>query len=1079
MEDERVRAFRALRPLCVEASRMALELMANHVSIQEYVKSLERLHDKLRSLSEHNNALDPKLAEYAFVPLSHVFREAKVFPVRVVEIALGCLNILIVKGWRDQMVPKMVTQLMILLPFLAGGSPSEPNIKKVNEELATAAFECLIGLFQVSGKIDESLRETESAPVLGYAVTVMLDGVKESPSPRVRLAAIASLNGLIDRLSDHDVLKGFFPGIVSSITQILSAKNQVGSSSKLLVLGLETLQNILGKALSDDSVGLKGADQKIQDPTTSKINEHGQNSWLEATASQVKMALANVVQLRYHERLAVGTALSKMCVHILVSCRNSMHQSISMIVDTVVVLYANPDIKGSNQHDIISAFSADTTLLDMLKSSLHDWVTSLPRIVQSNDDTRKQQTMETISAAYMILQSNGVTLDLVNDALASNLKDSVSALIERSAGKTIQSVPDTVEDMSLAMRSSKGTERPKTFQTILFGQSSGKETLAHLEDLTKRLLEVPDSSELRANAIRTLRTSAGHQQLAVMWLCLQMAAVSTSDSEELSKYFDLSALESPQTQFFDGLYSFAMSILSRSTFDSDSSTWQLQALSLESLAHQALVQQRDFRPELVDSLYPVLERLGSSNASLQQHAMTCLNIVSNACGYTSPSALIVDNADYLVNAISMKLNTFDISPQAPQVLVMMVRLCGSPLIPYLDDLVESVFSILACYHGYPKLVESLFSVLKAIVEEAGKSSTPLIEGGKDTTTRPKPYRPATMDDVADLFRKNRERRDRPPSPLSPPSSPPHRPFAELAASTSKPEKPTPTTDKEDKEEATTAASDEQDLSTLPPADPPAPRPSKTHNIITSITSLTPSHLTSPSPTLRTSLLSLLTTSLPPLSHDTDSFLPLAASLYPYISTRLFSPSALPFETRAAAQAMATLLHCAGDFMKSRTDAEWPRFRKLFHRVEREMQEEVRASGGKRVGGNWWRAWDAVVGCVVGVVRDVGVGEEGEDGVFEILGGYVGGAEEEQWGGDEKGGGKRDDGKGGGGIVVRGKRVGREVMSQERREEVEQCLEDLNPDFLWLVKERGRVQRGGERLRKPVGVAGLEFRDIDY
>lgn len=1073
MEDERIKAFRALKPLCVEASQMALKLKTNQVSSQEYVRSLQRLQDKLHSLSEHNNALDPKLAEYAFFPLSQVFREAKVYPVRVVEIALGCLNILIVKGWRDRMIPEMVKQLMILLPFLAGGSPSEPNVKKVNEELATAAFECLTGLSQVSGSIDESLRETESAPVLGHAVTVMLDGVKESPSPRVRLAAMSALNGLIGRISDYDVLKGIFPGIVSSITKILSAKIPVGSSSNLLVLGLGILQHILGKVLSDDRVGLKGADQNLQDPPPSKTNGDGRDSWLEATGYQVKMALANVVPLRYHEKGGVRTALSNLCVHILTSCRNSMHQSISMIVDTVVVLYANPDMKGSNQHDILSTFSADTTLLDMLKSSLHDWVTSLPRIVQSNDDTRKQQTMETISAAYMILQSNGMTLDLVNDALASNLKDSVSALIERSAGKVILSAPESVEDMSLEMRSSKGINRHKAFQTILFGDSSGKETLAHLEHLTRRLLEVPNSSELRANAIKTLRTSAGHQQLAVMWLCLRMASISTSESEELSKYLNLAALESSQTLFLDDLYSFAISVLSHSTFDSDSNPWQLQALSLESLAHQALVQQRDFRPELVDSLYPILERLGSSNASLQQHAMTCLNIVSNACKYASPSVLIVDNADYLVNAISMKLNTFDISPQAPQVLVMMVRLCGSPLIPYLDDLVESVFSILACYHGYPKLVEALFSVLRAIVEEAGKSTTPLIDGGKDTTTRPKPYKPATMDDVADLFRKNRERRDRPSTPpprISPPSSPPHRPFAEAAASTSNnTTKATAATDEE-------ATADDQDLSTLPPPEPPAPRPSKTHTIITSITSLTPSHLTSPSPNLRTSLLSLLTTSLPLLSRDTDSFLPLAATLYPYISTRLFSasPAPLPFETQAAAQAMATLLHCAGDFMKSRTDDAWPRFAKLFTRVEKEMREEVRASGGRRVGGNWWRAWDAVVGCVVGVVRDVGVADEGEDGVFEILGGYVGGPEQQE---DEKGGAKS--GGKGGGVVVKGKRVGKEVMSKERREEVEQCLKDLNPDILWLLQERGRVQRGGERLKKPVGVAGLEFRDIDY
>ncbi len=48
---------------------------------------------------------------------------------------------------------------------------------------------------------------------------------------------------------------------------------------------------------------------------------------------------------------------------------------------------------------------------------------------------------------------------------------------------------------------------------------------------------------------------------------------------------------------------------------------------------------------------------------------------------------------------------------------MMINLAGPSLLPFLDDLIESIFVVLESFHGYKKLVELLFTALKAVVDQ--------------------------------------------------------------------------------------------------------------------------------------------------------------------------------------------------------------------------------------------------------------------------------------------------------------------------------------------------------------------------
>lgn len=120
----------------------------------------------------------------------------------------------------------------------------------------------------------------------------------------------------------------------------------------------------------------------------------------------------------------------------------------------------------------------------------------------------------------------------------------------------------------------------------------------------------------------------------------------------------------------------------------------------------------------------------------------------------------------------------------------------------------------------------------------------------------------------------------------------------------------------------------------------------------------------------------------------------------------------------------------------RVEDEWVGLGKVYKWVEGEMREEQRVQG-KKGRGMRWRVWDAVVSLILTIIKDVGIGAEMEDAVFEMLGPLAG-----------------------------------------ERGDIREVLEELNADALWVVEERVRRTNGGERLVKPEGVDGVVFRDVE-
>ncbi|KAF2434605.1 ARM repeat-containing protein [Tothia fuscella] len=895
--EARNRAFQLLKPPCVKLSESALKLMGKGGNIKDVVRNLEQVRETLQKISVQKDVLNDKLADYAFFPLSHVLKQLEKLPVRAQELTLECLSILLRTAWKHHMAPELGIQLLILFSFMA-----DQKGAKTSEELQELILQCFRAVFQTLGYEQagqEALTNTATVPHLGKAASVILDGVSDGSSDVVQLAAIEALEAFTKALSDLDALAtSFLPGIMSCLTKVLTPK-AAKRSSKVLAASLDVLGYLLPRIFNDTAVRKLPETPKKRGSTT-QLDQ----TWLKATSPQIKMALANIIKLRQHDRSNVKRALAALSVAILEQCRESLSESTSMMLENIVTLADKDDrIEKELQHLLLT----DQQYAEALRSSLHYWIISLPRIMQLSDDTAKTHRMHQISLSFRLLSEQGVDMSIIETNLASNLRDSVlNAIHDPKEKRTIIEYSSEVTSLELAhLNQSHSIE----FDQILASKKSQIVMVDEVSNLVRQLSQITNSFLLVQDLINGLHGSSGNVQLASLWLSLNLLRQSIEHTMAMDDILDFGSSQANQKEdLLEQVYDFSVGILTESS--AVERDWRLQAIALEAIAFQASQQKLDFRNELIEALYPVLHLLGSPVPQLRDHAITCLNIVAKECGYMSSGELVVANVDYLVNAVALRLNSFDISPQAPQVLLMMVKLSGPSLLPYLDDLVDSMFAALESFHGYPKLAELLFSVLKVIVEEGVKAPLLAIEAeGEHDKHRKRPlessYMPAVATSIADVRNYKAKVKETDVDIDTNIEAFPQRPWKE------------PQSMEEEAKDEPPPPSDVE----LPP---PAP---KTYSLLLNISKLTQHYLTSSSPELRTSLLALLNTTFPALAKHENSFLPLINTLWRVLLSRLEDSEA--YVVVGVLNVIRAMCINAGDFMSGRISEAWPSIKRIY------------------------------------------------------------------------------------------------------------------------------------------------------
>ncbi|KAK4194739.1 armadillo-type protein [Triangularia verruculosa] len=928
----RTEFFQKLKRVCVPLNQLAVrsqDKTADAKEILQHVESLIQLWST--QAAQDDSILDDRLADYVFVPLSQVLRDRDQYPMRVVEGIICLLRELIQHGWKVKTSAALFRQLLILLSFTIGGVPGQARKKDIPEETIAEAFKTLGALIT---SVDPSRLERsdtpgeDSIPALGHSVTVMIDAVTEDVPSQIQLEAVACLRAVFTSAQDNPVLAQFLPGTVSGLSKRLSPPLEKQSQKRVLVVCLEALQLVLVNVLGDIKVrGLLRQIETEKDPGEEpKVESDAEStaveltpSWLKATAAQVKIALSAVLKLRSHESEEIQRALYRLCITLLDECHASLADCQSILVETALMLQEDEAPQSRLETSLQDLVSIYPELSSSIKSALYSWVTGLPRMMQSSNEKTKQLAIRSILRGSKLAAAVHMDSSILDDSLADSLRDSIITLMKASKPpKVIDDVGAIDLSQSTALIKSGNTELA-TYNPVILDSEGQKTTRNELSTLISQIGSPDLQVKLATSMLSYVRDSEEPTtQIASFWLAFELLKSTYSQSADLDELFDFSSLGETQLQdqAFQELYDFSTSILV-SHSDSIESPWQLEALALEVTAFFSTRLKLDFRPELIDVLYPVTTFLGSSEPQLRRHAITTLNILATSCGYDSVSELIVDNADYMLNSVSLRLNTFDISPASTRVLTMMIRLTGPKLVPFLDDTVQAIFAALDNYHGYPVFVESLFSVLSEIVTQGVKSDLLL---PSSTTTKPtidhkkKSYPPQGIPAILSTVTKHLARAQQSKSEAEQPFQPatPHEPWGP-PKSTPKTksfleELDSPSSPSENTEPPTAEEKEEKELQT------------PTYNLLTKILTLTQHHLTSPTPTLRKSLLDLISTVTPALSPSENSFLPLVNLIWPVLITRLHD--AEPFVAISAANALEELCKAAGDFMGSRFATVW-------------------------------------------------------------------------------------------------------------------------------------------------------------
>lgn len=865
--------------------------------------------------------LDSKLAEYAFFPLAQqVFNESKRLSPRCLEVAIECVSLLVKHGYRQNLVPALGKQLLILMVMLAGGGP-DTETQTISEELKAAAFKCIVTIIEALGSSADGkivFEDHGTKNILDQLTYLLVEVLAQTTSEQTQLQASAALSQLFSTIQSRVSLASLLPRTISALVKTLKPSTKIRRTQKILVANLSLFQQALNKVLTDE----------VNERSTLDEKKTLDASWLQATSVQIKNALVQVCKLRTSESSQVRNALEELCLMVIEQCHVTLKDSMTVAFDTLVVLSASEEGKSAKTACRHLAIAYPDTL-EVLKESFTVSSQSLPRIMHSQDDLARQTIFRKITAALPLLTESGLSSVEISRTFLPLFVQGTANFIQDISSK-ITSIDDATTSIEALVQVATDD---KEFQSVLLNHQSQQITKSSIMQVVKTLQQQPDHLELAKALCNMILENDEEKKLASFWLALELLKTKSASIEDFFVDVAVNDQASSRTQLLSDLHANTFSMLS-TVFESNDA-WQLQALSVEALVLYADTFPGDsYRPELVDTLYPVLSFLASPNAMLRSHSITALNKLAKICQYSSVQDLLVQNADYLVNSIAWKLNTYNLSPEAPQLLRMMVMLCGTEIVPYVDDLVQLIFAGLDNFHGYPDWVELLFTSLKALVDVSVKQPLAITQTAEPSHSKAIAHHSTTSDVLDDLRARKRRKSDFDRPWTDAPSKAPQRPWTDALDGPSFPETA-------DSEEVEAERDDNRHLSPMPPAQDEEKKLTKAHTLLLSIATSTVPHLASPSHRVRHLLLDILKDISPLLARDENTFLPLVNAVWPVVVPRLFadkdSGEEVSYNIAAAADTIGLLCVSAGDFMSSRIEEISEQLFQLIESIQQQNQ----------------------------------------------------------------------------------------------------------------------------------------------
>ncbi|XP_057559222.1 TELO2-interacting protein 1 homolog isoform X1 [Hippopotamus amphibius kiboko] len=755
-------AFGILRPVCVQLTKT------------QTVENVERLQAQLQAVSD--SALQ-ELQQYILFPLRFTLKTPGPKRECVIQSVVECITFVLSSTCvkEQELLQELFSELSACLY-----SPNSQKPAAVSEELKLAVIQGLSALMHSAyGDIILTFYEPSVLPRLGFAVSLLLGLAEQEKSKQIKMAALKCLQVLLFQCDcqDHprsldeleqkqlgDLFASFLPGLSTTLTRVITGDFKQGHS--IVVSSLKVFYETVSFIVADEQLR-RVSEVQAKPAVEHRVAElmvHREASWVKNTSDKLTVLIKKIIEcVSVHPHWKVRLELIHFVEALLLKCSQSLVESAGSLLKALVSLVndESPDVQ-AQCNKVLRRFADEKVVVgsrafaDVLSENLHSLATSLPRLMNSQDD---QGRFSTLSLLLGYLKLLGPKVNFVLNSVAH---------LQRLSKALIQVLELDVADIKIVEERRWNSEHlsasPETSVTRPWGQMQRRYFRFFTDErvflllrqvcqllgfygnlylLVDHFMELYHESVVyRKQAAMILNELvAGAAGLGVENLHEEHIKTSPEELREivtsiLEEYTSqenwhlVTCVEAEEvgeelTMAHSGLWALTSGAHSCQAASSPTSSkpgpticsmnsniWQI-CIQLEGIGHFAHALGEDFHLLLMSALYPVLEKAGDQTLLISQTATSAMMDICHACGYDSLQHLINQNSDYLVNGISLNLRHLSLHPHTPKVLEVMLQNSDASLLPLVADVIQDVLATLDQF--YDKRATSFVSVLHALL----------------------------------------------------------------------------------------------------------------------------------------------------------------------------------------------------------------------------------------------------------------------------------------------------------------------------------------------------------------------------
>ncbi|XP_059979006.1 TELO2-interacting protein 1 homolog [Lagenorhynchus albirostris] len=755
-------AFGVLRPICVQLTKT------------QTVENVECLQAQLQVVSD--SALQ-ELQQYILFPLRFTLKTPGPKREHLIQSVVECITLVLSSTCvkEQELLQELFSELSACLY-----SPNSQKPAAVSEELKLAVIQGLSALMHSAyGDIILTIYEPSILPRLGFAVSLLLGLAEQEKSKQIKMAALKCLQVLLFQCEcqDHprsldeleqkqlgDLFASFLPGLSTTLTRIITGDFKQGHS--IVVSSLKVFYKTVSFIMADEQ--LRRVSEVREKPAVehrvAELLVHREANWVKNTGDRLTVLIKKITEcVSVHPHWKVRLEVIDFVEALLLKCSQSLVESAGPLLKALVSLVndESPDVQ-AQCNKILRRFADEKVVVgsrafaDILSENLHSLATSLPRLMNSQDDQGRLSTLSLL-LGYLKLLGPKVNFVLNSVAHLQRLSKALIQVLELDVAdvKIIEERHWNSEHLSTSPETS--ASRPwAQMQRRYFRFFNDERVFLLLRQVCQLLgfygnlyLLVDPFMELYHESVvyrkqaamilnelvvgaaglgvenvheKHIKTNPEELREIVTSILEEYTSqenwylVTCLEAEEVGE--ELTMMQSGIQALTSGAHTYQAT--SSPTFSKPSPTicsmnsniWQI-CIQLEGIGHFAHALGKDFRLLLMSALYPVLEKAGDQTLLISQAAISTMMDICQACGYDSLQQLINQNSDYLVNGISLNLRHLSLHPHTPKVLEVMLQNSDASLLPLVADVVQDVLATLDQF--YDKRTTSFVSVLHALL----------------------------------------------------------------------------------------------------------------------------------------------------------------------------------------------------------------------------------------------------------------------------------------------------------------------------------------------------------------------------